>query len=138
MGRSGFGAGLQRRAAESPFGKLTQAGRDWANGTLFNTRPDDDATEAAFWGINPALLTATETKGIWESNVPAVHAFLTIDSQFRMTALARGGVLVHGLDYNGARAGLEMAGVAVTPDLWSDIQMIEAGAVGELNRGRMQ
>lgn len=109
---------------------------------MFQARRDDAANdgaeEAAFWGIDPALLTANDTTGIWESNVQAVHAFLTIDSQFRMTGLARGGVLVQGLDYSGARAGLELAGVAATPDLWSDIQMIEAGAVGELNRGRLQ
>lgn len=105
---------------------------------MFHARRDDDAEEAAFWGIDPALLTTAESTGIWESNVQAVHAFLTIDSQFRMTGLARGGVLVTGLDYAGARAGLELAGVTVTPDLWSDIQLVEAGAVGELNRGRMQ
>jgi hypothetical protein len=82
-------------------------------------------------------LTTTETAGLWESNVPAVTAFLCIDSQFRMTGLASGGVLVSGLDYSGARAGLALAGIAVTPDLWADIQVIEAGAVGEMNRGRM-
>lgn len=70
--------------------------------------------------------------------MPAVSAFLRIDNQFRMTALASGAVVVNGLDYAGARAGLEMAGISVTPDLWADIQMIEAGAVSELNRGRMQ
>lgn len=63
----------------------------------------------------------------------AVYAFLSIDSQFRMTGLGMGGLLVSGLDYAGARAGLALAGLDVTPALWGDIQMIEAGAVAALN-----
>lgn len=105
---------------------------------LCSARRSENDDEAAFWNIDPALLTTTETAGVWSINVQAVTAFLNIDSQFRMTALAGGGVLVNGLDYQGARAGLEMAGVTITPDLWGDIQLVEAGAVGEMNRGRMQ
>jgi hypothetical protein len=138
LGRSGSGARLQCRVAESPPGKLTWAGRAWATGTLCGGASRDDAEESAFWGLDPDLLTPSETTGIWESNVQAVTAFLSIDSQFRMTGLARGGVLVTGLDYQGARAGLDLAGITVTPDLWRSIQLIEAGAVGALNRGRAQ
>ena len=36
---------------------------------------------------------------------------------------------ITGLDYAGARAGLEVAGFTVTPALWADIMMIEAGAL---------
>lgn len=38
-------------------------------------------------------------------------------------------LITTGLDYAGARAGLEMAGIEVTPDLWADLQVIEAGAL---------
>lgn len=34
-----------------------------------------------------------------------------------------------GLDYAGARAGLELAGIAMTPALWEQVRLIEAGAV---------
>ena len=36
---------------------------------------------------------------------------------------------IAGLDYAGARSGLDAAGFTVTPDLWADIMMIEAGAL---------
>lgn len=39
-----------------------------------------------------------------------------------------------GLDYAAARAGLRLAGITMTPALWSDVQIIEAGAVAALNR----
>lgn len=39
-----------------------------------------------------------------------------------------------GLDYTAARAGLRLAGMKVTPDLWSDVQVIEAAACAALNR----
>ena len=47
-----------------------------------------------------------------------------------------GGGRVHflGLDYHGVKAGFELAGIALTPGLWSDVQLIEAGAIAALNR----
>lgn len=42
-----------------------------------------------------------------------------------------------GLDYTAAEAGLRLAGVAVTPEIWAGVQMIEAGAIDEMN-GRAQ
>ncbi len=59
----------------------------------------------------------------------AVYAFLHISTQFRVVCPGDGRVLRSGLDYTAARAGLDLAGVAVTPELWFDIQMIEAGAI---------
>lgn len=38
-----------------------------------------------------------------------------------------------GLDYAAAEAGLRLAGIAATPELWSDIRLIEAGAKAALN-----
>jgi hypothetical protein len=140
LGRDGSDAGLQRGADQGPPGKLTWAGRAWANGTLLSAKPDDLAEEAEFWGFDPAILQAPTDTGIWDINVDAVNAFLTIDSQFRFTGMGMGGVMVTGLDYAGARAGLDLAGIEVSPALWGDIQMIEAGVVGALNakRGGLQ
>lgn len=38
-----------------------------------------------------------------------------------------------GLDYAGARAGLECAGHAITPDLWADILIMEKAATRAAN-----
>lgn len=66
--------------------------------------------------------------------MPALRAFLAIATQWRVIAPAGGGVFYLGLDYQGARAGIELAGMSVTPDLWSDVQLIEQGACSALNR----
>lgn len=59
----------------------------------------------------------------------AVDAFLAVDSQWRQSPKGR----FLGLDYTAVRAGLDLAGIEVTPDLWSDVQLIEAGARRALN-----
>lgn len=46
-----------------------------------------------------------------------------------------GGVIHEGLDYSAAEAGLRMAGIEVTPDLWQAVRQIEAGAKEVLNEG---
>lgn len=38
-----------------------------------------------------------------------------------------------GLDYSAAEAGLRLAGIAVTPELWADVREIEQGALEALN-----
>ena len=79
-----------------------------------------------------------DSTGIWKMNMDALTAFLSIDSQFRMTGTGQGGLVVCGLDYQGVQAGFALSGRMVTPELWDDIRMIEAGAVAALNKGRMQ
>ena len=59
----------------------------------------------------------------------ALHAFLHVATQWRVVAPGDGTLRRTGLDYTAAAKGLELAGVAVTPALWSDIQLIEAGAI---------
>lgn len=44
------------------------------------------------------------------------------------------GVLWVGLDYTAVCAVLEARGVAVTPEIWDALLMIELGAKNELNR----
>ena len=38
-----------------------------------------------------------------------------------------------GLDYGAVRAGLDLAGIVLTPAQWADVQMIEAGAKAARN-----
>lgn len=72
--------------------------------------------------------------GVWFENAPAVRAFLSIDTQWRFAAVGIGGMVAIGLDYQGARAGLELAGIEVTPELWADLRVIEAAAGEAMNR----
>lgn len=46
------------------------------------------------------------------------------------------GIAHIGLDYAGVKAGLELAGVELTPSQWDDLRDIEAGAMDALN-GRL-
>lgn len=57
-------------------------------------------------------------------------------TQWRVVASAAGPLFFGGLDYTAVRAGLDLAGITPTPALWSDVQLIEAGALGALNRRR--
>lgn len=66
-------------------------------------------------------------------NAEALRAFLRIRPLFR-TPGPFGGPC--GLDYGGCRDGLEMAGYTVTPELWAQIQAIEAGAIEAVMRKR--
>lgn len=60
----------------------------------------------------------------------ALRAFLCVASQWRFAAPGDGTLRRTGLDYQGARAGLELAGVEMTPALWADVQIIEDAVVG--------
>jgi hypothetical protein len=62
-------------------------------------------------------------------------AFLAVATQWRVVAGATG-FIVTGLDYAAARAGMEGDGIEVTPRLWGDVRIIEAGALQEFNRTR--
>lgn len=66
---------------------------------------------------------------MWADHLPALDAFLAICRQWRVTAAGR----FLGLDYAAVQAGLELAGIVMTPDLWSEVQLIEAGACKGLN-----
>lgn len=79
-----------------------------------------------------ALGLCEDEGGIWTENVAAVEAFLSVSTQWRV-AMGHTGMIVLGLDYTAVRAGLELAGIAVGPDLWASVQMIETGALQALN-----
>ncbi len=98
-------------------------------------REEDEAqADARRWGIDPALVRPGEdaATGVWPEHVAAVEAFLAIAGQWRMVA-GMGGMLALGLDYAGAQAGLELAGIETTPALWAEIRAIEAGAKAAMN-----
>lgn len=61
-----------------------------------------------------------------------MRAFLAICNQWRTMPAGLGGVRVIGLDYGAARAGLEMSGIVVSPDLWAELQVIEGAAVAAM------
>lgn len=99
------------------------------------TEADGALEDARHLGIDlsPEDLRAEPGAGVWPENVAAVKAFLAVATQWRFRPLGEGRSLATGLDYTAARAGLEMDGIKVTPDLWSKIRVIEAGAVVAMN-----
>jgi hypothetical protein len=103
-------------------------------------RTDDDSalSDAARWGLDVApedLAPLTADDAVWESNVDAVMAFLSISTQWRVVAGATG-LIYTGLDYAGVRDGLSLAGIVVTPDLWAGVQTIERGALSAMAEDR--
>lgn len=54
-----------------------------------------------------------------------------------MRVLARYGApaLWLGLDYAAAKAGLDLAGIEISPDDWARLRVIEVAAVKALNEG---
>lgn len=79
------------------------------------------------------MLERDEDEGLWPENVAAVSAYMVVSTQWRITGRADGGLHASGLDYAGVAKGFEMAGIAVSPALWSDLQMIEIGARAAMN-----
>lgn len=79
------------------------------------------------------MIEADETDngnvGIWAEHEGAFRAFLSICTQFRWVSPGDGTAQRVGLDYQAARAGLDAEEITVTPQLWSDIRMIELGAI---------
>jgi len=94
----------------------------------------DALEDAARFGVAllPSDLPAEPTLGVWPDNRAAVEAWLCVDTQLRLSPVSA----LLGLDYAGARAGLDALGVDVTPELWRDILLIEAGARREWNENR--
>jgi len=65
-----------------------------------------------------------------------MDAFLTVAGQWRSVPRFGAAPLWLGLDYTAAEAGWRLAGVELTPALFSEVQLIEAGAVQALNAER--
>lgn len=104
------------------------------------TGPSELDQEAENWGLDPIELKSLFRRdggqtGVWPVNAPATRAFLSVCNQWRTVSLGLAGAMVTGLDYTAARAGLDMAGISVTPELWAQIQAIESGALAEMKEG---
>ena len=65
--------------------------------------------------------------------MPIVDAFVAVSSQWRLVPLPSGRVHWQGLDYAGARAGLEQAQILLTPSQWVGVQIMEREAAAVLN-----
>lgn len=71
--------------------------------------------------------------GLWPEHRQAAEAFMRIRNQWTVLPVFGGAPIWVGLDYTAARNGLEMAGYDITPEFWSEIQLIEQGARAALN-----
>lgn len=70
---------------------------------------------------------------VFHQNMVIVNAFLTVASQWRIISLATGKAYWQGLDYTAAKAGLDLAQIALTPAQWSGVQLMEEAARAVLN-----
>lgn len=100
------------------------------------TEDDDASADAARWGftLHPSWSRhePEEHDGLWARHLPAWLAFLAVSTQWRMAAGMTGAVYL-GLDYTAVKAGLDLAGIEVTPEVWRDLRDIEDGARAALN-----
>jgi hypothetical protein len=87
-----------------------------------------------------AHLAVNQEDGVWPEHVAIVTAFLACATQWRVVTVGGGfapsRLLWLGLDYAGARIGMEAAGMAITPSLWSGVRLMEAEARDALNGTR--
>lgn len=91
------------------------------------------AEDCAAFGLDPALFRAPEDEtGIWPEHLPALRAFLAVADQWRVLQGETKAVWL-GLDYTAVHAGFNLAGLALTPAEWADVQTIEHGARAALN-----
>jgi Phage related hypothetical protein (DUF1799) len=72
--------------------------------------------------------------GLWADHLDAFTAFLAVCTQWCRITPGDGTVRLGGLDYAGVRAGLDMAGIVMTPEAWAQLQAIERGARDAWNR----
>ena len=68
-----------------------------------------------------------EDFGIWPENWAAWQAFLSVSTQWSVSMNGP-----TGLDYTRVKAGLELAGFAVTPELWQKLRVIESTVLSAL------
>ena len=90
--------------------------------------------DAEFWGIPLDLLEEPETEdGLWPEHAEAVEIFVLLSDFWRLNPRANSNHVFLGLDRVQAEAELRLSGIAVTPERWAEIRLIELGAVAALN-----
>ena len=117
---------MDGRGGFRPRKKLKDAAAYWAGGGKSDEKAREDlrrfgADEAS---IEVALGPKEEGFKVWPENWPALQAFLAVQTQW---ASGMGGAT--GLDYMRVRAGLEMAGIEVTPELFQSLRLMESAAL---------
>jgi hypothetical protein len=80
-------------------------------------------------------LVSPDDGELWPQNLPALRAFIAVSNQWRVAA-GMTGIIYTSLDYAAAESGLRLAGITMTPDLWSDVQQFEAGALQGMREAR--
>ncbi|MEJ0012788.1 MAG: DUF1799 domain-containing protein [Bauldia sp.] len=91
-------------------------------------------SEKGIGALRSHMEAAPGTFMLWPEHEAAVRAFMAVcGSQWRAAISPTGRIVYLGLDYAGARAGLDAAGIDVTPELWADLQTMEHAAAAALN-----
>ena len=83
-----------------------------------------------------ALGREAPAEDVWRENWPIVEAFLAAATQWRVAALAgeeAGRLFFIGLDYAGALPGIAAAGIAMTPEIFEGLRIMEAAARDAIN-----
>lgn len=93
--------------------------------------------DAQAWGLPADLVASLDRKEagfpVWPENMGIVDAFMAVTSQFRPISLAQAGLHWLGMNYAGVKAGLDMAGIVLTPAEWAGLQIMERAATSALN-----
>ena len=105
-------------------------------GAAGNSEAAEDAERFAFAPEIVEQLRGGNTESgleVWPENWPIVQAFAAISTQWRTAPLGLGGYRYLGLDYTGAQAGLQLAGITLSKDEWKDLRTMERAATKHLN-----
>lgn len=118
--------------AGGPAGKLRAVARAWATGRGGGERSDDGATAAA---ADALAAIEARRRGAARPSDPVeldpadgglVDLFQSLGSQWRTAGMT--GVRI-GLDYAAVPPVAAMMGIAVTPELFQDLRVMEAAAL---------
>lgn len=71
--------------------------------------------------------------GIWPENWDIVNAFLAVSTQWRAVPLADHRVYFMGLDYTAVQAGFAWSQIALDPEQWAGLRLMERAARDAMN-----
>lgn len=108
-------------------GKLRGAARHWALGPADGVDASELAESARVLGVLIEESTTTDTAfAVMPENADTVHAWTLISTQMTAT----------GLRYEGVRAGLALARVRCTAELFAGLQLMERAALEAFDQVR--
>ncbi|WP_242415090.1 DUF1799 domain-containing protein [Sphingomonas panni] len=83
-----------------------------------------------------AAIAETKPKGfaVWAANMVIVDAFAAVSTQWRTVSIPDGIYWV-GLDYVGAKVGLDNQDITLTHRQWGELRVMERAALRQLNTG---